>query len=87
MLGSVVTMTFVYDAKGEMIAEYGNPESLPCSEACYVTVDALGSTRLLTDQGGATQQCYDYLPLRSSSASRASKSIHDGLWLAAHGLD
>ncbi len=58
------TTVYVYDAFGEMDAEYTTQgEASPCGTAtCYVTVDHLGSTRLLTDSTGATARQYDYLP-------------------------
>jgi RHS repeat-associated protein len=61
------TSTFVYDAFGNLAAEYSNqaaPPS-PCgTQTCYLTVDHLGSTRLLTDSAGSssTLKRYDYLP-------------------------
>jgi hypothetical protein len=43
------TTTFVYDAMGHVAAEYGYESSaFPCAETCYVNVDALGSTRMVT---------------------------------------
>ena len=51
--------TFVYDASGNLVAEYGgapNPSTL------YVSADPLGSTRLLSDASGNQKNCYDYLP-------------------------
>jgi RHS repeat-associated protein len=54
--------TFVYDATGQVAAEYGSAAP-PCTQTCYVTVDSLGSTRMVTD--GTTGNCVvreDYLP-------------------------
>ena len=70
---SVVTTAYVYDAFGNLAAEYdmatanatvpGAVSSLcGTSTTCYVTVDQLGSTRLVTDSNGAAQRRYDYLP-------------------------
>ena len=59
--GSSGTTTFVYDTHGELVAEYGSPAP-PCSGTCYVTVDSVGSTRMVTDHNGVCQQQYDYLP-------------------------
>jgi RHS repeat-associated protein len=50
---------FVYDAGGDLAAEYGS-ESMPCG-TCYVTVDHLGSTRLVTGTSGILSR-HDYLP-------------------------
>jgi hypothetical protein len=46
------TTTYVYDAFGSLAAEDGSAALAPCAP-CYVTVDHLGSTRLLTDGQGA----------------------------------
>lgn len=56
--GAVTTM-FVYDAQGQLAAEYG-----PASDSGtrYVTADHLGSTRVLTDASGVVTKCYDYYP-------------------------
>jgi YD repeat-containing protein len=54
--------TFVYDVAGQVAAEYGSTLP-PCTQTCYVTVDSLGSTRMVTD--GTTGNCVareDYLP-------------------------
>ena len=71
---SVVTTAYVYDAFGNLAAEYGMATAnatVPgavtnlcgtSSSTCYVTVDQLGSTRLVTDSNGAAQRRYDYLP-------------------------
>jgi YD repeat-containing protein len=63
--GSTTTTTvYVYDAFGNVAAEYTTPApSSPCGTAtCYVSVDHLGSTRLVTDSLGNVQKRYDYLP-------------------------
>lgn len=60
-VGGAVT-TYVYDAMGHLAAEYGAAQpNAPCA-TCYLTVDQLGSTRLVTDATGAPTRCYDYLP-------------------------
>ena len=53
------TTTYVYDAFGNLAAEYGG-DSNTCG-TCYVTTDHLGSTRLLTNAGGVFAR-YDYEP-------------------------
>lgn len=53
---------YVYDASGLLTAEYSaNPPAELCS-TCYVTVDPLGSTRLVTDGSGNSIGCHDFLP-------------------------
>ena len=57
------TTYYVYDAWGNLAAEYGSSTGNPCDTlTCYVTVDHLGSTRLLTDSSGTVSSRYDYLP-------------------------
>ena len=64
-----VTTTYVYDAQGELAAEYkscttavncvdGSPP--PATE--YLTADHLGNTRLVTDGSVNPVECRDYLP-------------------------
>jgi len=53
--------TYVYDAMGLLVAEDGTP-SAPDSGTKYVSVDHLGSTRLVTDVAQNQEICYDYLP-------------------------
>jgi RHS repeat-associated protein len=56
-VGTAVT-TYVYDANGELTAEYGAQTDVGTS---YVSVDQLGSTRLLQRSSGTVAH-YDYLP-------------------------
>lgn len=57
---------FVYDADGRLAAEYpyGSPPSnaFAACTPCYVVVDQIGSTRLVTDGSGTPLRRYDYLP-------------------------
>lgn len=65
-----VTTVYVYDAFGNLDAEYSsNPPASPCgTQTCYLTLDHLGSTRMLTDTAGTNGAAssnaarYDYLP-------------------------
>ena len=53
---------FVYDASGELAAEYAtSAPALACS-TCYLTVDHLGSTRVVTDDSGCAVFRQDYMP-------------------------
>jgi len=56
------TTWYVYDADGQLAAEYTNGSSTPPCTTCYLTADHLGSTRVMTDQSGNPVQCHDYLP-------------------------
>lgn len=55
-----VTTVFVYNAFGQLIAEYGS--SSEPADTKYLTADHLGSTRVITDDAQATKARYDYLP-------------------------
>ena len=53
------TTVFVYDAFGQLAAEYGPADGIGVR---YLTVDHLGSTRMVTDQSGTVVKRMDYLP-------------------------
>ncbi|MCW5966200.1 MAG: RHS repeat-associated core domain-containing protein, partial [Bryobacterales bacterium] len=58
--GSVITR-YVYDASGNLAAEYGG--TTPTADAThFITTDHLGSTRLVTNETGAVVSRHDYLP-------------------------
>ena len=61
---SAGTTTYVYDAVGNLAAEYNTVAAASAcgTPTCYVTVDQLGSTRVVTDSSGNVTQRYDYLP-------------------------
>src|SRR6185437_2298165 len=54
---------YVYDAEGKLVVEYslGVGSVSPC-QTCYLSLDHLGSTRLVTDQAGNTVSRHDYTP-------------------------
>jgi RHS repeat-associated protein len=53
---------YVYDAAGDLAAEYSTAANgSPCA-TCYLVEDQLGSTRLVTSQTGAVVGYHDYLP-------------------------
>jgi len=72
----VVTTTYVYDAFGSLAAEYGPPEAAPCgaNTPCYVSVDHLGSTRMLMDNNGNAQKRYDYQPFGAPRFRRTTRA-------------
>jgi hypothetical protein len=55
-----VTSYFVYDAFGNLAAEYGGTTESGGTQ--YLFVDQLGSTRVKTDATGAVMTRHDYLP-------------------------
>jgi RHS repeat-associated protein len=64
-----VTTTYVYDAGGNLAAEYSSqPPSMPC-QTCYLTTDHLGSTRVITDQNGNPVSRHDFLPFGEELAT------------------
>jgi RHS repeat-associated protein len=57
-----VTTVYVYDAAGQLVAEYGG-ESSQTSGVSYITHDSQGSTRVITGQNqNEVRGRYDYLP-------------------------
>jgi RHS repeat-associated protein len=59
-VGSMTT-NYVYDAQGNLAAEYGGPAAT-YPGTMYLTVDHLGSTRMLTSSGASVQERMDYTP-------------------------
>ena len=53
--------TYVHDAKGDLAAEYSTAVD-PATGTQYLSVDHLGSTRLIADASGNPKSCFDYLP-------------------------
>ena len=62
-VGSMPTV-YVYDAFGNLAAEYGSSPISSCT-TCYLSWDHLGSTRTMTDQNGQVISRHDYLPFGS----------------------
>jgi RHS repeat-associated protein len=56
------TTIYVYDASGDLSAEYSTATQMNPCLTCYLTADYLGSTRLITSSAGATVSQHDYLP-------------------------
>ena len=63
MKQGATTTTYVYDAGGQLAAEYTSttPPTPPCT-TCYLTADHLGSTRVMTDATGRVWSLHDYIP-------------------------
>jgi len=53
--------TFVYDAMGQLAAEYSTAVNTDTGTR-YLTTDHLGSMRLITDSSGVCRQRLDYVP-------------------------
>ena len=56
------TTLFVYDAFGQLAAEYSTTAVTNLCTTCYLSTDHLGSTRLVTDQNGNVVARHDYAP-------------------------
>ena len=61
-VGGSQTVVYVYDAMGQLAAEYGSAADPAGCATCYLTADHLGSTRLVTDGSGQVMRRYDYVP-------------------------
>jgi RHS repeat-associated protein len=79
--GSVST-TYVYDAGGQLAAEYTN-EAVPATGTEYLTDDHLGSTRLVTGPSGNIVRRYDFLPfgedLTAGTDGRSASTYNSAL--------
>ncbi len=75
--GQVETV-FVYDATGQLIAEYSN--QLPVNpKVSYLTADNLGSPRIVTDQNGQVVSRHDYMAFGEEvSVAHANRSTTPG---------
>lgn len=69
---------FVYDALGQLTAEYTQESAVgPCS-TCYLSWDHLGTTRMVTDQNGNVVARHDYMPFGEEIV--AGEAGRTGLW-------
>jgi RHS repeat-associated protein len=71
---SKVTTVFVYNASGQMIAEYNTPDQ-PVQGGggtSYLTADHLGSTRVVTDSSGGVKARHDYLAFGEEISANVS---------------
>jgi RHS repeat-associated protein len=64
-----ITTFFVYDVQGQLAAEYSTQPSLQAASPRYLTIDHLGSTRIVTNSAGAVLTRHDYLPFGDEIAS------------------
>jgi RHS repeat-associated protein len=71
--------TDMYDAFGNLAAEYGMVASAACT-TCYLSYDHLGSVRLVTDQNANVVARHDYLPFGEEiPANTAGRNSQWGL--------
>jgi RHS repeat-associated protein len=67
---------YVYDAFGQLTAEYTTAANNPTCTTCYFSSDHLGSTRLVTDQTGAVVARHDYLPFGEETTVNTADNIN-----------
>jgi len=74
------TTIYVYDAFGDLAAEYGSTAANMCdTTTCCLTEDHLGSRRMVTDSNGAMTRRYDYLPFgQEIMAGFAGRTVANG---------
>lgn len=75
--------TYVYGVSGELVAEYSTTAN-PVSGVEYLTIDSIGSTRLVTNGSGTVLGCHDYLPfgeeiVQTLGARPTCYSANDGI--------
>lgn len=79
-----VTTRYVYDAMGNLAAEYGGAAQPVATH--YVTTDHLGSTRLVTDGSGTVVSRHDYLPFGEEIAAGIGGRTTGLMYVANPGL-
>ena len=68
-----VTVVFVYDAMGQLLAEYGNGPA-EGGGTSYLTSDYLGTPRVITDANGAVKARHDYHPFGEEIGLRGGRN-------------
>ena len=77
-----MSVVYVYDAQGQLAVEIGTGAAgpAPCMPSpCYLTADALGSTRLVTDKSGLTVSAHDYMPFGEELTGVGARGAAFGL--------
>ena len=78
---------YVYDAAGNLAAEYPSTPAVPPCVTCYVTVDHLGSTRVVSDSSGNVVARYDYLPFGEEIPADSVRTTTLGYKLGSDGFN
>lgn len=72
--GGGATINYVYDAAGQLAAEYSTvANTSPCT-TCYLSYDHLGTVRLVTDQNANVVSRHDYLPFGEEIMNAAGRT-------------
>ena len=85
------TTTYLYDAAGQLAAEYSSGP-VSGSGRQYLTQDALGNARVITDDTGSVTERRDYYPFggaiaASTTNGRACSPPSSCSWLAGYSAD
>lgn len=73
--GSLDTTIFVYDAAGQMVAEYNSASPSGNGGTSYLTADNLGTPRIITDSNGSVTSRHDYAPFGEELGYNAALSL------------
>ena len=70
---------YVYDAFGVLSAEYSSAAAMtpPCA-TCYLSMDQIGSTRLVTDGAGNVMVRHDFLPFGQEITANGGRTAQSG---------
>ena len=73
------TTIFVYDADGQMVAEYSTAVQSGSGGTSYLTADTLGSPRVITASNGTVKARHDYLPFGEEIGRNISGYVVDNV--------
>lgn len=68
-LTSSETTVFVYNALGQLVAEYAIQIEVENAQVSYLTMDTLGSPRVITDENGKVSSRRDFMPFGEEIAA------------------
>ncbi len=80
------TTIYVYDAEGQMVAEYSTVAPQGTGGTSYLTADSLGTPRVITDQSGNVKARHDYKPFGEEIGLVGGRNL-DQHYAAADNLD
>jgi RHS repeat-associated protein len=81
---STATITYVYNAGGQLSAEFGGPPP-SVGGTSYLTTDHLGSTRVVTDATQAVLSRHDYFPFGEEIISALGNRSSDATYTVVSG--
>jgi RHS repeat-associated protein len=83
--GGGATTVYVYDAAGQLTAEYSTAAASECV-TCYLSYDHLGSVRMVTDASGKVISRHDYLPFGEEIPAGTGVARAGGPWGSGDGV-